>query len=90
MRALWGERTMRSRSSDAARKHNDIARDMLGVTAVIVLPVYHHDVGRGRGADRRPLAPVGLMSVILTVVPPSRLPCRTCASPSPPALCGPP
>jgi hypothetical protein len=29
---------MHSRSSHAARRHNDIARDMPGITAVIVLP----------------------------------------------------
>jgi hypothetical protein len=74
MRALWGEATALQRplphralkSLHAARSHNDIARDILGVTAVIVLPVNTTTLVAAVTATVAALAPVGWMSVIVT------------------------
>jgi hypothetical protein len=76
MRALWVRqkrcsgpcRTMRSTSSHAARRHNDIARDMLGVTAVIVLPFTTTTLVAAVSPIASAVVPDTLMPVIVTPV----------------------
>jgi hypothetical protein len=59
---------MRSTSSHAARRHNDIARDMLGVTAVIVLPFTTTTLVAAVSPIASAVVPDTLMPVIVTPV----------------------